>query len=127
MARRWLPIGLALVAALLDAWGLHGAAFYLLLLAVPATAVAALGALGELLDVRAVGRAGAALFMQPMLWALALTLLVGSAALRAAAEPGLSAAVLSVCLAFFCLEALVAVFAETPREAASRPRFSPGR
>jgi uncharacterized membrane protein len=132
MARRWLPIGLGLLAATLDASGLHEAAFYLLVLAVPVTAVSSLAALGELLDARAEGRAGAALVLQPVLWAFALALLVVSTALRASAiadgaVPALSANVLSCCLALLCLEALVAVFAETPREAARRPRLSPGR
>lgn len=132
MARRWLPIGLALLAATLDVAGLHAAAFYLLVLAVPATAASSLAALGELLDARDEGRAGAALFLQPVLWGAALMLLVVSAALRAgaigdAAVPALSANVLTGCLALLCLEALVAVFAETPRGAATRPRLSPSR
>jgi hypothetical protein len=132
MARRWLPIGLALLAATLDASGLHEAAFYLLVAAVPATAVSSLSALGDLLDARADGRAGAALVLQPVLWAAALGLLVISAALRASAiggagVPALSTNVLSGCLALLCLEALVAVFAEAPRESRRQPRFSPGR
>lgn len=132
MARRWLPIGLGLLAATLDVSGLHEAAFYLLVLAVPVTAVSSLAALGELLDARADGRAGAALVLQPVLWAFALALLVVSTALRASAiadgaVPALSANVLSCCLALLCLEALVAVFAETPKAAARRPRLSPGR
>jgi hypothetical protein len=132
MARRWLPIGLALLAATLDTSGLHEAAFYLLVAAVPVTAVSSLGALGELLDARADGRAGAALVLQPVLWALALALLVVSASLRASAigdatVPALSTNVLSACLALLCLEALVAVFADAPTEAARRPRLSPGR
>jgi hypothetical protein len=132
MARRWLPIGLALLAATLDAADVHVAAFYLLVLAVPVTAVSALAALGELLDARVEGRAGAALLLQPVLWAAALLLLVLSTALRASAigdvaVPALSANVLSGCLALLCLEALVAVFAESPTEAARRPRLSPSR
>jgi hypothetical protein len=118
MARRWLPIGLALLAATLDASGLHVAAFYFLVAAVPATAVSALGALGDVLDARAGGRAGAALVLQPLLWASALALLVVSAALRASAiggagVPALSTDVLTGCLALLCVEALVALFAET--------------
>jgi hypothetical protein len=131
MARRWLPIGLALLAATLDASGLHEAAFYLLIAAVPATAVSSLGALGDLLDARADDRAGAALVLQPVLWGVALVLLVVSAAVRASAiggagVPALSTNILSGCLALLCLEALVAVFADT-REATRQPRLSPGR
>ena len=57
MARRWLPLSLALLAAALDASGSHGLAFHALLVAVPAAAVGALGAFGELLDLRADDRA----------------------------------------------------------------------
>jgi hypothetical protein len=121
MARRWLPIGLALLAAGLDAGGSHRVAFYLLLAAVPATAVAALSLLGELVDARADERAVAGLFLQPILSALAVLLLVSAAAIRAPALgdsvlPALAANALTASLCVLTLEALVAVFAE-PRPA----------
>lgn len=121
MATRWFPFGLALLAAGLDAAGSHGPAFYLLLAAVPAAAVSALGSLGELLDARADGRAGPGLLLQPLLSAVAVALLVGSAAVRAPAigdqlVPALAGDALTACLCILSLEALVAVFAE-PRPA----------
>jgi hypothetical protein len=121
MARRWLPIGLALAAAGLDAAGLHPAAFYFLLAAVPVAAVSALGALGELLDARADGPAGPGLLLQPLLSGLAVALLVIGAAVRAPALgdpllPTLAGNALTACLCVLSLEALVAVFAE-PRPA----------
>jgi hypothetical protein len=118
---RWLPIVLALLAAGLDTGGYHLAAFYLVLAAVPTTAVAALGSLGELLDARADYRAGPGLYLQPVLIALAVLLLVSGAAMRApavgdAALPALAGNALTACLCVLSLEALVAVFAE-PRPA----------
>ena len=38
MPRRWIPVALVLVAAAADGVGMHGAAFYALLAAVPALA-----------------------------------------------------------------------------------------
>jgi hypothetical protein len=131
MARRWLPLGLALLAAGLDVSGSHGLAFHALLIAVPAAAVGALGALGELLDLRADDRADLPLYLLPILSALGLALLVFTAAMRAPTlgDPSLSAGaanLLSLGLALLCLEALLAVFLEPRparvRVAASRPR-----
>jgi hypothetical protein len=131
MARRWLPLGLALLAAGLDVFGSHGLAFHALLIAVPAAAVGALGALGELLDLRADDRADLPLYLLPVLSALGLALLVFTAAMRAPTlgDPSLSAGaanLLSLGLALLCLEALLAVFLEPRparvRVAASRPR-----
>jgi hypothetical protein len=83
--------------------------------------VAALTLLGELLDARADERAGAGLFLQPVLSALAVLLLVSAAAIRApalgdAVLPALAANALTASLCVLSLEALVAVFAE-PRPA----------
>jgi hypothetical protein len=131
MARRWLPLGLALLAAGLDFFGSHGLAFHALLIAVPAAAVGSLGALGELLDLRADDRADLPLYLLPVLSALGLALLVFTAAMRAPTlgDPSLSAGaanLLSLGLALLCLEALLAVFLEPRparvRVAASRPR-----
>jgi hypothetical protein len=124
MARRWLPLGLALLAAGLDVFGSHGLAFHALLIAVPAAAVGALGALGELLDVRADDRADLPLYLLPVLSALGLALLVFTAAMRAPTlgDPSLSAGaanLLSLALGLLCLEALLAVFLE-PRPARVR-------
>jgi hypothetical protein len=136
MARRWLPIGLALLAAGLDAFGSSALAFHMLLIAVPAAAFGALCAFAELLDLRAGGQADPPQFLQPVLSGLGLALLVASAAVRApalgdASAPALAANVLSVSLGLLCLEAVIAVLFEPRparvREAAPRPRLSPGR
>jgi hypothetical protein len=131
MARRWLPLGLALLAMGLDVSGAHGLAFHALLIAVPAAAVGALGALGELLDLRAADRAEAPLYLLPFLSALGLALLVFTAAMRAPSlgdptAPAAAANLLSLGLALLCLEALLSVFFEPRparvRVAATRPR-----
>jgi hypothetical protein len=117
MARRWLPLGLALLAAGLDLYGAHGLAFHVLLIAVPAAAVGALGALGELLDLRADGRADGPLYLLPVLSSLGLALIVFTAAVRAPSlaepsGPAGAANVLSLALALLCIEALLSVFFE---------------
>jgi hypothetical protein len=131
MARRWLPLGLALLAAGLDVFGSHGLAFHALLIAVPAAAVGSLGALGDLLDLRADDRADLPLYLLPVLSALGLALLVFTAAMRAPTlgDPSLSAGaanLLSLGLGLLCLEALLAVFLEPRparvRVATTRPR-----
>ena len=124
MARRWLPLGLALLAAALDASGSHGLAFHALLIAVPAAAVGALGAFGELLDLRADDRAETPLYLLPVLSAMGLVLLVVTAAVRAptiadAATPAMATNLLSLGLGLLCLEALLSVFFE-PRPARVR-------
>ena len=106
MARRWLPLGLALLAAGLDAWGSHGLAFHALLVAVPAAAVGALGAFGELLDLRADDRAETPLYLLPVLSAMGLVLLVVTATIRApaiadAATPAIATNLLSLGLGLF--------------------------
>src|SRR5213080_3333898 len=58
MARRVVPVGLVIAAAAADGAGDHGLAFYALLLAVPAAAVAALEAFGRVLDGRTRARRG---------------------------------------------------------------------
>src|SRR5207247_5700859 len=80
MARRVLPVGLVVAAAAADGAGVHGFAFYLLLAAVPAAAVAALDAFGEMLD--DVGSR-----LHALLWAVVLALTVAGAAVRAARVP----------------------------------------
>jgi len=124
MALRWLPLGLALLAAGLDVSGSHGLAFHALLVAVPAAAVGALSALGELLELRADNRAETRLYLLPVLSALGLALLVVAAAIRApalgdAAASAPAANMLSLGLGLLCLEALLAVVFE-PRPARVR-------
>jgi hypothetical protein len=131
MARRWLPLGLALLAAGLDVFGAHGLAFHVLLIAVPAAAVGTLGALGELLDLHADNRAEAPLYLLPFLSALGLALLVLTAAMRAPSlgdptAPAGAANLLSLGLALLCLEALLSVILE-PRPARVRVAATPPR
>jgi len=131
MARRWLPLGLALLAAALDASGSHGLAFHALLVAVPAAAVGALGAFGELLDLRADNRAETPLYLLPLLAAMGLVLLVVTAAVRApaiadAATPAIATNLLSLGLGLLCLEALLSVVFE-PRPARVRVAATPPR
>jgi hypothetical protein len=110
MARRAIPVGLVVAAAAADGAGAHGIAFYALLLAVPAAAVAALEALGHVLD-------GAGDELHALLWTLVLGLLVTGAAVRApevteGSVPALARSALVACLAVFCVQAAVSAAAE---------------
>jgi hypothetical protein len=110
MARRAAPVGLVIAAAAADGAGAHELAFYALLLAVPAAAVAALDAFGHMLD------AGKG-HLHLLLWTLVLALVVVGATVRApavteGAVPALARSALLGCLAVFCVQAAVAVAAE---------------
>jgi uncharacterized membrane protein len=103
-------VGLVIAAAGADGAGLHGLAFYALLLAVPAAAVAALEAFGRVLD-------GANEHLHALLWTIVLGLvLVGSAARAPAvaedAVPAAARSALLACLAVFCVQAVVAATEE---------------
>jgi len=113
MARRALPVGLVIAAAAADGAGSHGVAFYALLLAVPAAAVAALEAFGQVLD-------GADEHLHALLWTVVLALVVVSCAVRAPAitqgsVPALARSALLACLAIFCVQALVSAVRELRR------------
>ncbi len=113
MAGRVLPVGLVVAAAAADGAGVHGIAFYALLAAVPAAAVAALDAFGEMLDA-----AGSRL--HALLWAVVLALTVAGAAVRAPAVtegtvPAVARTALVACLAIFCVQAVVSLAAELRR------------
>jgi hypothetical protein len=89
-------------------------AFYLLLAAVPAAAVAALDAFGELLD-------DTGSYLHALLWAVVLGLTVAGAAVRAPAitegtVPTLARSALVACLGIFCVQALVGLAAELRRQ-----------
>jgi hypothetical protein len=110
MARRAVPVGLVVAAAAADGAGAHGLAFYALLLAVPAAAVAALDAFGHVLD-------GGRDHLHALLWTVVLALVVVGAAVRApavteGAVPALARSALLACLAVFCVQAMVALAAE---------------
>jgi hypothetical protein len=110
MARRAIPVGLVVVAAAADGGGAHTLAFYALLLAVPAAAVAVLEAFGHVLD-------GAGDHLHALLWALVLALVVVGAAVRApavteGAVPPLARSALLACLVVFCVQAVLAATTE---------------
>jgi len=110
MARRAIPVGLVIAASAADGAGAHGLAFYALLLAVPAAAVAALEAFGRVLD-------GENEHLHALLWTVVLALVVVGAAVRApavteGAVPTLARSALLACLAVFCVQAAVAATEE---------------
>ena len=114
-----LPGLLAIAAFYADGRGSHGLAFDALLGAVPFAAVAALESFGAYLDERRGG-------IQPLLWALALALLVLSCAARSPATqthtlPTLGSSELAACLAVFGLKAVLAVAPQLRRLALVRP------
>ena len=109
--RRWLPIAIALAAAGAEALGEPGLAFNLVLLAVPITAVGALIALGELLDNRTLASVEPAEALEPLLFGVALLLLVAGAA---AGAPGFA---ISGCLAVFGVQVLLGLSVELRRPA----------
>ena len=111
--RRWLPIAIALAAAGAEASGADGLAFNLVLLAVPVTAVGALAALGELLDNRALAPVEPAEAIEPLLFAVALLLLVAGAA------AGAPAFAVSGCLAVFGVQAVLGLSVELKRPAST--------
>ena len=113
MARRVLPVGLVVGAAAADGAGAHGLAFYALLAAVPAAAVAALDAFGDWL-----AEAGSGL--HAVLWGIVLALTVTGAAVRApllaeGTVPALGRSAVVACLGVFCLQALIGLVAELRR------------
>ena len=109
--RRWLPIAIALAAAAAVAAGETGLAVNLVLLAVPVTAVGALMALGELLDNRELAPVEPAVALEPLLFGVALLLLVAGAA---AGAPSFA---VSGCLAVFVVQALLGLSVELRRPA----------
>jgi hypothetical protein len=90
MGSRLLPTSLAGAAVLADAGGLHGIAFYLVLLAIPCACGAAFLGLSDALEGRDVLRGVTA--------SLALVLLVLAAAVRANAVGGVPALAASALL-----------------------------
>jgi hypothetical protein len=116
-----LAVGLVLVAALADGADAHSLAFYVLVLAVPAIAAAALAALGdafELGDPRAVGRA--------WIQAAALLLVLVSAAVRApfrgdGSVPRLAVSALVACVVLYVAQGALAAWPSVRRRLAGRP------
>src|SRR2546428_10286320 len=110
MLSRTAMVGLLFGSALADGFDAHRLAFYLLLAVVPAAAVTALTAFGELLDALEAARASAGLRLQVLLGVLVLVLIVLGAAARAAAlsdavVPVLATAALIACVALILIQA----------------------
>jgi len=78
--RRWVPVAIALTAAAAQMAGAPVLAFYLMLLAVPVLAGAALALFGELLDARSAGMVQPQVMLEPMLSAVALFCVVAGTA-----------------------------------------------
>jgi hypothetical protein len=116
VVRRWLPIAIALAAAVAGAAGDHRLSSYLVLAAVPVTAVGALIAFGELLDARAAAPVGPVAALETLLFGVALLLLVAGAA---AGSPTFA---ISGCLAVFGMQALLGLSVELRRPAALEQR-----
>ena len=108
MSARVVGFSFVALAGVCDVAGAHGAAFYLLLVAVCGIAVAALGAAGDWLEVRPSGRAAREPAAIAGLWSLALVLAVLGSSVRSArlaehAVPALGAATLAGSLAVFAV------------------------
>lgn len=117
-----MPALLVAAAAVADASSEPALALYALLLAIPALALAALAAFGELLE----GEPPASGQLQALLWALALLLVVLGAAVRAPAVrdgalPPLAVSALVACLGVLALEAVVGA-GRAAVERPARPR-----
>ena len=126
MARRALPVGLVLAAALADVREMHPLAFYLLVAAVPAMAVSALSFFGDLVETpgRAAGEAAARL--QAFFAALGLALIVLAAATRGQSAletgvPPLGVSALVGCLAVFALQGLVTLAEQAAGKTSREP------
>lgn len=118
MPMRLVSVSLVLGGALADAAGEHGLAYYLLVGAVPVVAIAALAALGEVLDGTAAAphdRAVAALS------ALVLPCVLLGTAVRAplltdGPPPAIGVTAIVACLALFAVQTLLTATASVPRE-----------
>jgi hypothetical protein len=110
--RRSIPFAIALAAAGFGAAGEQRISLYLVLLAVPVTAIVALASFGELLDARAAAPVEPVAALEPFLFGIALLLLVAGAA------AGAPAFAISGCLAVFGVQALLGLSVELRRPAA---------
>jgi hypothetical protein len=128
MTCRLASVALVAGAALADATGEHALAYYALVAAVPLAAVAALSALGNVLDGSAAGPLDRRL---AVLSGLAAPLVLLGAAARAplvegASPPPLGVAAVICCLGVFGLQAFVAAAAVHVRPVrAKRPLHRP--
>ena len=130
MGRRVLPVVLVLTAVAADAQGLHAAAGYFRLGAVPAAAAAALTRYGELVQLPGRVRGLAAVRLEVALGVLALAAVVVAAAARAGAVeagalPPLAVSALVACVGAYALQAFVALLVPSRPERRPRQRRRP--
>jgi hypothetical protein len=126
MPIRLASVALVLGGAIADAAGEHALAYYALVAAVPVVALAALWALGDVLDgtaALAADRAGA------VLTALTLPFVLLAAAVRApliveGPPPAISITAVVIALALLAAQALVAVAVTAPRSSTGSDRGS---
>ena len=118
MSARLASVTLVVGAALADAAGHHALAYYALVVAVPVVAVAALSALGDVLDATA-----ATLYDRTL--ALLMGLVLGFVLLAAAVRapvvsdgppPPVAVTAVVVALALFAVQALLSASVAAPRE-----------
>ncbi len=113
------PIGLVLAAGLADVAGAHAVGFWLLVLAVPAVAVAALATLDAALEPE-----GSKPLRHAWLQTAALVLILAAAAMRAPVRdtlPRIAVSAYVVCLIVFAVQGLLAAAPVLRRLAESRP------
>jgi hypothetical protein len=128
MLAKAAAITLTLGAALADSGGAHAAAFYLLLGAVPAASVAALAALGDLVEDGLPLRP--AELLQTVLSGLVMVLVIVTTAARSTAllsgqVPRVAVSALVGCLVLYGLQAVVSAVADLHRRRV--PRRVPAR
>ena len=114
---RLASVALVLIGAIADAAGEHAFAYYALVAAVPVVALAALWALGDVLDGTAALAADRA---AAVLTALALPFVLLGTAVRAplldeGPPPAIGVTAVVIALALFAAQALVAVTVPAPR------------
>lgn len=130
MQRRAIPVLLVAAAALADLAGVHRLAFYALLAAVPAVAVAGLVCLGEIIDLRREGLGDTVPSIEGLLWVVALVLILAGEAARGQAlttgtVPTLGASAVFGCLIVFLVQGLVVVGSQVRSRRLSGPGASP--
>jgi hypothetical protein len=131
VARRTVPAGLVVAAAVADGSGSASGAFYAFLALVAVAAVIALNAYGELVEApRSTGQDETTRRLQALLWAALLGLAVLGAAARApalgeGAIPRAGGTVLIACLLVLCTEGIVELAAISRRRPLRRVRVAP--
>ena len=118
MSARLASVTLVVGAALADAAGHHSLAYYALVVAVPVVAVAALYALGDVLDGTAATPHDRTL---ALLTGIVLVFVLLAAAVRAPVvsdgpPPAIAVPAVVVALALFAVQALLSASAAAPRE-----------